>query len=69
MGSVDFGRVDVAALGADVVVDRSAQAFIRASCSEKMHTMRAATSWWVIVLLSSWTMLMLTSYRIMRETT
>jgi len=65
MGSVDVGRVDVAVLGADVVVDRSAQAVTRASCSEKTHTMRAATLWWVIVLLSSRTMFVLTSCRMM----
>jgi hypothetical protein len=56
-------------LGADVVVDRSAQAVTRVSCSEKTHTTRAATLWWVIVLLSSRTMLMLTSCRMMSETT
>jgi hypothetical protein len=43
MWSVDVGRVDVAVLGADVV-DRSAQAVTRASCSEKTHTTRDATS-------------------------
>ena len=69
MGSVDVGRVAVVVLGADVVdVDRSAQAVTRASCSEKTHTM-AATLWWVIVLLSSLTMSMLISCRMMSETT
>jgi hypothetical protein len=42
---VDVGHVAVAVFGADVVVDRSAQAVTRASRSEKMHTMRAATLW------------------------
>ena len=56
MGSLDVGRVAVAVLGADV--DRSAQA-----------VMRAATLWWVIVLLSSLTMSMLISCRMMSETT
>jgi hypothetical protein len=65
---VDVGRVAV--FGADVVdVDRSAQAVMRASCSEKMHTVGAATLWWVIVLLSSHTMSMLISCRMMSETT
>lgn len=58
-GSLDVGRVAVAVLGADVVdVDRSAQA-----------VMTAATLWWVIVLLSSLTMSMLISCRMMSETT
>jgi hypothetical protein len=39
----------------------------RASCSEKTHTMGAATVWWVIVLLSSRTMSMLISCQIMSE--
>ena len=70
MGRVDVGRVAAAVFGADVVdVDRSAQAVMRASCSEKTHTMGAATLWWVIVLLSSWTMSMLISCRMMSETT
>lgn len=58
-GSLDVERVAVAVLGADVVdVDRSAQA-----------VMTAATLWWVIVLLSSLTMSMLISCRMMSETT
>jgi hypothetical protein len=57
-GSLDVGRVAVAVLGADVDVDRSAQA-----------VMTAATLWWVIVLLSSLTMSMLISCRMMSETT
>ena len=70
MGSVDVGRVTVAVFGADVVgVNRSAQVVTKASCSEKTHTMGAATLWWVIVLLSSRTMLMLISCRMMSETT
>ena len=70
VGSVDVGRVTVAVFGADIVgVNRSAQAVTRASCSEKTHTMGAATLWWVIVLLSSRTMSMLISCRMMSETT
>ena len=67
---MDVGRVAVAVFGADVVdVDRSVQAVMRASCSEKTHTVGAATLWWVIVLLSSHTMPMLISCRMMSETT
>jgi hypothetical protein len=59
--------VAVAVLRADVV-DQSAQVVMRASCSEKTHMKRAATLWWVIVLLSSWTMSMLISCQMMSET-
>jgi hypothetical protein len=41
----------------------------RASCAEKTHTMGAATVWWVIVLLTLRTMLMLISCQTMSDTT